>query len=139
MSIRLSRVLPELNIGLRTAVDYLKNKKSLGGISDDANVNTKITDEQYQALVSEFKGDKDLKSEAEKVFAKKAKEKKEERKASSKAEDLLEKRQQYKPMGKIDLSTVGKPQPKPAPAPAPKAEAKPQAQDKPQPEPCPPP
>ena len=43
MGVRLNKVLTELNIGLQTAVDYLKNKKSLGEIKDDANVNTKIS------------------------------------------------------------------------------------------------
>jgi hypothetical protein len=82
MSIRLNKVLTELNIGLQTAVDFLKNKKSLGEIKDDANVNTKISDEQYHALVSAFKGDKDIKSEAEKMFAKKSKDKKSDKKSS---------------------------------------------------------
>ena len=54
VSIRLNKVLTELNIGLQTAVDFLKNKKSLGDIRDDANVNTKISDEQYDALVAQF-------------------------------------------------------------------------------------
>ena len=107
MSIRLNKALTELNIGLQTAVDFLKNKKSLGDIQEDANLSTKITDEQYKALVNEFKGDKDIKSEAEKIFAKKAKDKKSDRK-NAKAEDLLEQRQQFKPVGKIDLNTVGK-------------------------------
>ena len=78
MSIRLNKVLTELNIGLERAVEFLKNKKSLGEIKDDANVNTKISDEQYQALAKAFKGDKDIKSEAESIFAKKAKDKKAE-------------------------------------------------------------
>ena len=107
MSIRLNKVLTELNIGLQTAVDFLKNKKSLGEIKDDANVNTKISDEQYHALVSAFKGDKDIKSEAEKMFAKKSKDKKSDKK-SSKAEDLLGHRQRFKPLGKIDLDSIGK-------------------------------
>ena len=134
MSIRLNKVLTELNIGLQTAVDFLKNKKSLGEIKDDANVNTKISDEQYHALVSAFKGDKDIKSEAEKMFAKKSKDKKSDKK-SSKAEDLLGHRQRFKPLGKIDLDSIGKKpaqQAQPAsepkasqPAPAP-AEPKPQ-------------
>lgn len=124
--------MTELNIGLQTAVDFLKNKKSLGEIKDDANVNTKISDEQYHALVSAFKGDKDIKSEAEKMFAKKSKDKKSDKK-SSKAEDLLGHRQRFKPLGKIDLDSIGKKpaqQAQPAsepkasqPAPAPKAEA----------------
>lgn len=99
--------MTELNIGLQTAVDFLKNKKSLGEIKDDANVNTKISDEQYHALVSAFKGDKDIKSEAEKMFAKKSKDKKSDKK-SSKAEDLLGQRQRFKPLGKIDLDSIGK-------------------------------
>ena len=64
MGVRLNKVLTELNIGLQTAVEYLKNKNSLGEIKDDANVNTKISDEQYQALVKEFKGDKDVMKQA---------------------------------------------------------------------------
>ncbi len=107
MAIRLNKVLTELNIGLQTAVDYLKNKKNLGEIREDANLSTKITDEQYNALVREFKGDKDIKSEAEKIFAKKAKDKKSDRKVT-KAEDLLEQRPAFKPLGKIDLDNIGR-------------------------------
>lgn len=106
MGIRLNKVLSELNIGLQTAVEFLKNKTSLGDIRDDANLTTKINDDQYKALVSEFKGDKDVKSEAEKIFSKKVKEKNE--KKVTKAEELLEQRQQFKPVGKIDLESVGK-------------------------------
>ena len=108
MGIRLNKALTELNIGLQTAVDFLRNKKSLGEIKEDANLTTKISDEQYQALVKEFKGDKDIKDEAEKIFAKKAREKKAEKKVT-KAEDLLEQRPTFKPIGKIDLDSIGKP------------------------------
>ena len=107
MGIRLNKVLTELNIGFQTAVDFLKNKKSLGEIKDDANLSTKISDDQYNALVRQFKGDKDIKNEAEKL-AKKGKEKKTEKK-SQKAEDLVTKVQKYTPLGKIDLGSVGKP------------------------------
>ena len=109
VSIRLNKVLTELNIGLQTAVDFLKNKKSLGDIRDDANVNTKISDEQYDALVAQFKGDKDIKNEAEKMFAKKGKEKKPEKKATS-ANELVTQVPKFKPMGKIDLDNLGKQQ-----------------------------
>ena len=109
MSIRLNKVLTELNIGLQTAVDFLKNKKSLGEIRDDANVNTKISDEQYGALVAQFKGDKDIKNEAEKMFAKKGKDKKAEKKSSS-ANDLVTQVPKFKPVGKIDLDNLGKQQ-----------------------------
>ena len=107
MAIRLNKVLTELNIGLQTAVDFLKNNKSLGEIKDDANLSTKISDEQYDALKSHFKGDKDMKNEAEKIFAKKAKDKKPEKNVV-KTEGELEKRQQFTPLGKIDLSSIGK-------------------------------
>ena len=109
MGIRLNKVLTELNIGLQTAVDFLRNKKSLGEIAEDANLSTKISDEQYNALVSQFKGDKDIKNEAEKL-AKKGKERKAEKKISNtKADDLVKKVQKYTPLGKIDLDSIGKP------------------------------
>ena len=107
MSIRLNKVISELNIGLQTAIDFLK-KKSLGEIEDDAKLSTKITDEQYDALVAAFKGDQAVKHEAEKFFSKKAKEKKQEKaeRKAVKAEELLEQRPQFKPVGKIDLDAL---------------------------------
>jgi translation initiation factor IF-2 len=121
MGVRLNKVLSELNIGLQTAVDFLKNKKSLGEVKDDATPNTKISDEQYEALVREFKGDKDIKKLAEKIFPKKKeKEKKKEEEAPK-----VEARQEFKPLGKIDLDSLNKRHAAPAPAPAeaPKAPA----------------
>ena len=109
MSIRLNKVLTELNIGLQTAVDFLKNKKSLGEIRDDANLSTKISDEQYDALVAQFKGDKVIKNEADKMFAKKGKDKKAEKKSTS-ANDLVTQVTKFKPLGKIDLDNLGKQQ-----------------------------
>ena len=110
MGIRLNKVLTELNIGLQTAVDFLKKKTSLGEIRDDTTPNTKISDEQYKALVQEFSGDKAVKTQADKLFPKKPKEKKpEETKAITKTEEKLAQRQQFKPLGKIDLGNVGKP------------------------------
>ena len=108
MGVRLNKVLTELNIGLQTAIDYLKSKKSLGDIKDDANVNTKISDEQYDALVKEFKGDKDVKTQAGMIFPKK------KEKPKAKPEPVVEvvkeePRQIFTPLGKIDLEQVGKP------------------------------
>ena len=68
MGVRLNKVLSELNIGLQTAVDFLKNKKELGEVKDEMTPNTKISDEQYQALVSEFNGDKAVKTQADMMF-----------------------------------------------------------------------
>ena len=61
MSIRLNKVTKECNVGLQTAVEFLQKK----GFSDvEANPNTKISDEQYQMLVAEFKKDKGLRDDA---------------------------------------------------------------------------
>ena len=115
MGVRLNKVLSELNIGLQTAVDFLKNKKELGEVKDEMTPNTKISDEQYQALVGEFKGDKAVKTQADMIFTKKVKEKKTEKvekvveKKITVTEELLEHRPQFKTVGKIDLDNVGKP------------------------------
>ena len=109
MGIRLNKVLTELNIGLQTAVDFLKNKSSLGDIRDDATPNTKISDEQYEALVSEFNSDKAVKTQAATLFPKK-KEKKPEI-AKTKTEEQMAQRQVFTPLGKIDLDNIGKQKP----------------------------
>ncbi len=115
MGVRLNKVLSELNIGLQTAVDFLKNKKELGEVKDEMTPNTKISDKQYQALVGEFKGDKAVKTQADMIFTKKVKEKKTEKvekvveKKITVTEELLEHRPQFKTVGKIDLDNVGKP------------------------------
>ena len=125
MGVRLNKVLTELNIGLQTAVEYLKNKKSLGEIKDDANVNTKISDEQYQALVKEFKGDKDVKKQANMIFPKKEKKDKPKPKEPVKAETKDESRQTFTPLGKIDLDSLSGKKPAVKPAAEPVKEEKP--------------
>ena len=124
MGVRLNKVLTELNIGLQTAVDYLKNKKSLGEIKDDANVNTKITDEQYEALVKEFKGDKDVKKQANMIFPKKEKKDKQKPK-EQKVEAKEDTRQTFTPLGKIDLDSLNGKKPAAKPAAEPVKEEKP--------------
>jgi len=110
MGIRLNKVLTELNIGLQTAVDFLKGKKGPGDDRDDITPNSKISDEQYDALVKEFSGDKAVKTQADMLFPKK-KDKKPEPLAKTKTEEQMAQRQQFKPLGKLDLSTIGKPKP----------------------------
>ncbi len=109
MSIRLNIALRELNIGLQTAVEFLEKKSHLGVVK--AEPSFKLNDEQYQALVEAFKQDAAVRTEAEKLF-KKPKEKKHasERKHDHRGESLLgsSARQQYTPLGKIDLNAVGK-------------------------------
>ena len=127
MGVRLNKVLSELNIGLQTAVDFLKNKKELGEVKEEMTSNTKISDEQYQALVDEFSGDKAVKTQADKIFVKKVKEKKVEKaekaekveKKITLTEELMDQRPQFKPVGKIDLDSIGK---KPVAKEEPKAE-----------------
>ena len=121
MGVRLNKVLTELNIGLQTAVDFLKNNKNLGEIRDDANVNTKITDEQYKALVDKFKGDKVVKTQASMMFPKKEKKPKKEVRPEPVVEVREEPRQTFTPLGKIDLGSIGKPA-KPQEAKSPKVE-----------------
>jgi translation initiation factor IF-2 len=127
MGVRLNKVLTELNIGLQTAIDYLKNKKSLGEIKDDANVNTKISDEQYAALVKEFKRDKDVKTQAGMIFPKKEKKEKPKPKETKVETPVTEEpRQTFTPLGKIDLDSLnGKKKVQEKPAAEPKKEEKP--------------
>ena len=137
MGVRLNKVLSELNIGLQTAVDFLKKKSSLGEIKDDATTNTKISDEQYEALVNEFSTDKAVKTKAEMLFAKKPKpekkvEKPVEKKATASADELLDSHPQFKPVGKIDLESIGKPKAAPKAEPEPVVAAEPQVEEEPE-------
>ena len=110
MSIRLNKALRELNIGLQTAVEFLEKKSELGEVK--AEPSFKLNDEQYAALVKAFQQDAAVRTEAEKLF-KKPKEKKraqEAKKEEGNKEELFgaTSRQQYTPLGKIDLGNVGK-------------------------------
>ena len=127
MGVRLNKVLSELNIGLQTAVDFLKKKTELGEVKDDVSPNTKISDEQYEALVDQFSTDKAVKTQAEKLFVKKPKEKKVEKPemAVTKTEEMLEQqRPQFKTLGKINLDEVNKPKAAPTPEPVAAAESR---------------
>ena len=100
MSIRLNKAISELNIGLQTAVDFLKKRSELGNAPEGPN--SKLTDEQYKALVEAYKSDKEERTQAEKLLQKKPKEKK-------RIEKKTERQQQkYTPLGKIDLDSIGK-------------------------------
>jgi len=136
MSIRLNKVIRELNIGLQTAVDFLKKKK-LGEVKGDPNF--KLSGNQYDALVHEFKSDKDVKDKATEFFQQKMKEKEDKKpakKQQAKSQEVVSGiRQTYTPLGKIDLNGNN---PKPAQQPAkqeapvqPKEEPKPVAVEKP--------
>ena len=104
MSIRLSKAIRELNIGLQTAVDFLEKKSSLGEVKADPNF--KLSDEQYKALAEQFKSDKEVKTFAGRLFQRRSKEKKVETpKPQPKPEEPATGTvTRIKPLGKIDLS-----------------------------------
>ena len=117
MTIRLNKVTRDLNVGITTVVDFLQKK----GYTVEANPNTKITEEQYAALIKEFSKDKDLKIESEKIIQER--QNKERNKVSVSIEDIhpeLKKpevietvvpedvRPKFKPVGKIDLDGLKK-------------------------------
>ena len=108
MSIRLNKALCELNIGRQTAVGFLqKRAEGLGEVKDDLNF--KLNDKQYAALVEAFKKDAAVKKKAEQLFKKP--EKKKDRDNSKRRVDSgleLGGHQKYTPLGKIDLDSVGK-------------------------------
>ncbi|MBP3837650.1 MAG: translation initiation factor IF-2 [Prevotella sp.] len=111
--IRFNKVVRELNIGLQTAVEFLEKRKELGEVKSDPNF--KLNDKQYNALVEAFKKDQAEKNDAAKIFPKKHKEKKQREHTEHRAEALLKNdRQQFKPVGKIDLDSLNK---KPEPVP----------------------
>ena len=151
MSIRLNKAIRELNIGLQTAVEFLEKKSHLGEVR--ADLSFKLNDEQYEALRDQFQKDKEVRTQAEKLFLKHPKEKKkaaEPQKVEKATTETEAKAQQFKPLGKIDLSSIGKKPAEPAEKPAekepeaaavsPKAEVEPvveKVEPKPQPEPKP--
>jgi translation initiation factor IF-2 len=69
--IRINKVLRELNISLERAVDYLKDK----GIGIESNPNTKISQQEFNILQSQFAGDKGNKEASKEVGEEKRKEK----------------------------------------------------------------
>tara|TARA_A100001011_G_scaffold192644_1_gene201246 strand:- start:11983 stop:14673 length:2691 start_codon:yes stop_codon:yes gene_type:complete len=118
-SIRLNKVLRELNISLDRAVEFL-NKKS---VEIDARPTTKITTEVYNILLYEFENDKSKKVASHEVGEEKRKEKESLRIIQEKKEqerlDKIAIREQLKtnrvsiekpkPLGKIDLDALKKP------------------------------
>ena len=72
MGIRLNKALTILNISLKTAVEFLKSQSGLEPIKE-MNVNTKISDSQYNALEKRFAGDKAVKDSSKTIFFRKKK------------------------------------------------------------------
>ena len=115
-SIRLNKVLRELNISLDRAVEFLAQK----GIDVEARPTTKITKEVYTTLLDEFETDKSKKVASHEISEEKRKEKEDLRLIQEKKEqdrlDQIAKREELKSnlvdiekpksLGKIDLDSV---------------------------------
>ena len=115
MSVRLNKAISELNIGLQTAVDFLVKHPKLGEVKPELSF--KLNDEQYEALVAAFKGDKEVRSQAEKIFKKPEKKEKVHKepapeKAETPSDSILKGKSDIQPLGTIDLSSLKKPKKK---------------------------
>ena len=140
MSIRLNKAIKELNIGLQTAVEFLAKRPELGEVKPEPTC--KISEEQYEALSNAFAKDKEVRTQAEKLFQKKPKDQKEkkeqkEEKSPEKKEKSAPRetvRQEYKPLGKIDLDAINGKKAEPKKAEKPVEEKKPEPKPEPKPE-----
>ena len=123
MAIKISKVAKDLNVGISTLVEFLqKNNQNV-----EDNLNTRITDEQYEMLVRAFKNDKDLKSKSDKYSSDRHKEKAKPAPAphvAPKEEIKTVVVPQPKVVGKINLDEINKPKVVETPKPQ-KAEEKP--------------
>jgi translation initiation factor IF-2 len=136
-TIRLSKLARECNVGIHTIVDFLHKK----GFHDiDSNPNTKVSAEAVQLLEKEYKVDMSIKKESEKISLKSHRPKKESisiddmdddyedqeieekpapkiihEKKEVKADEVIipvEKIDNFKVVGKIDLNSLNKPKKK---------------------------
>ncbi|MDG1140046.1 MAG: translation initiation factor IF-2 [Flavobacteriaceae bacterium] len=115
-SIRLNKVLRELNISLERAVEFLAQK----GMDVEARPTTKITTELYDTLLDEFVTDKSKKDASHEVSEEKRKEKEDlrviqEKKEQDRLEQIAKREilksnrvavEKPKTLGKIDLDLV---------------------------------
>jgi translation initiation factor IF-2 len=113
-TIRLSKVLKELNIGKDRAIQTLTAK----GFEVEDNPNTKISDEQYQILLSEFEQDRSRKEKSEQVSLS-VREEKESLRAEKEAIKHKEEVVAPPPPPVEPPKPVAKPEPSPVVAPPP--------------------
>ncbi len=93
MAVRLNKALKELNVGINTVAEFLQKK---GQALEDATPNAKITDEQYQMLMSAFGDDKNKHDETQqRILERKEREKQEKKELKEKnREEKLRKEQE---------------------------------------------
>ena len=142
-TIRISKVLKDVNISLSTAVEELKKHKN---IEIEESLNTKISEEAYQFLLNKFSADKSKRAVSKEIVEDKRKER-EAIRIEQEKENQEKRRQQeqevikakghlagLKPVGKIDLDGGKSAAEKPAvaaPAPTPAETVTPVATDAP--------
>ena len=142
-TIRINKVLKDVNISLSTAVEELKKHKN---IEIEESLNTKISEEAYQFLLNKFSADKSKRAVSKEIVEDKRKER-EAIRIEQEKENQEKRRQQeqevikakghlagLKPVGKIDLDGGNNAADKPAeaaPAPAPVEAVAPTATDAP--------
>jgi len=117
-TMRLNKVLRELNISLDRAVEYLAKK----GHEIDSRPTTKISSDIYQVLQDGFETDANKKAASKEVGEEKRKEKEairleveakleKKRAEEAKKEEVLKAKAdklEFKTVGKIDIDNVGK-------------------------------
>lgn len=116
-TIRLNKVLKELNISIDRAVDFLNEK----GIQVERTPNTKIDQDTYSVLIKEFQSDAQQKAASEEVVINKIPERKPEVKKEEPAPKPIEPEKVItskvelegpKTVGKIDLDKLNTAKPK---------------------------
>ena len=117
-TMRLNKVLRELNISLDRAVEFLADK----GHEIEARPTTKISGDVYQVLLDGFETDANKKAASKEVGEEKRKEKEairlaaeakleEKRAVEAKKEEVLKAKAdklEFKTVGKIDIDSIGK-------------------------------
>ena len=131
-TIRLNKVLKELNISIDRAVDFLSEK----GIQVERTPNTKIDQDTYSVLIKEFQSDAQQKAASEEVVINKIPERKPEPPVKKEEPEPKVETPQIittakvelegpKTIGKIDLDKLNPPKPKPVEEKKPEVEEKP--------------
>jgi translation initiation factor IF-2 len=109
-TLRLNKVLRELNISLDRAVEHLESH----GFEVEARPTTKISDEEYQILLDGFQTDRSKKAASKEVSEEKRKEKEELRIAAEEKQRLKQEAEEAKRIvikgkaEKLEVKTVGK-------------------------------
>lgn len=110
MSVKLGKLIKDLNVGISTIAEFLNSK---GFTGDFENPNTRLNDEQLNLLYKEFSKDKTQSIESDKKMQQykdkdKVKSVKLDSYETEPAKEVTRLHQTFKPLGKIDLSEAGK-------------------------------